>query len=292
MQYKLTDRQVRFFRFIIILLGVLLLFRVIDFSLSEIADIKAYEDAEAVSEEQWNTVFSKLSSNENLTDEEYELIFSQTGLGRPALDALTEKSDFDAVKEYREYYLEDKEFKCIREGVFACHEHITDSDGNLIYNPPFADIQNGDIILTLSIHSLGWRHGHAAVVTDAEKGITAEAVMMGYKSDFSSTEEWRSYPLVAVLRAKNRDASVRNEIARFTKDNLIGLEYSLLARIVGGNDTDNIPVSTHCAHLVRYAYKEYGIDIDSDGGVIVTPYDILHSGELEIVQIYGNIKEL
>lgn len=44
---------------------------------------------------------------------------------------------------------------------------------------------------------------------------------------------------------------------------------------------------TQCAHLVWYAYKQVGIDLDSDGGIFVTPYDILNSPYLEVVQSYG-----
>ncbi len=44
---------------------------------------------------------------------------------------------------------------------------------------------------------------------------------------------------------------------------------------------------TQCAHLVWYAYKQVGIDLDSDGGILVTPYDIQNSPYLEVVQSYG-----
>ena len=33
--------------------------------------------------------------------------------------------------------------------------------------------------------------------------------------------------------------------------------------------------------------KQYGIDLDSDGGIIVTPTDIANSPYLEVVQSYG-----
>ena len=44
---------------------------------------------------------------------------------------------------------------------------------------------------------------------------------------------------------------------------------------------------THCAHLVWYAYKQFDIDLDSDGGIIVTPTDIQNSDYLDIIQTYG-----
>ena len=44
---------------------------------------------------------------------------------------------------------------------------------------------------------------------------------------------------------------------------------------------------THCAHVVWYAYQRIGIDLDSDGGIFVTPYDIQNSPYLEVIQSYG-----
>ncbi|MEE1303246.1 MAG: hypothetical protein UHD64_10725, partial [Bacteroidales bacterium] len=44
---------------------------------------------------------------------------------------------------------------------------------------------------------------------------------------------------------------------------------------------------THCAHVIWYAYQQVGIDLDSDGGIFVTPYDIQNSPYLEVIQSYG-----
>lgn len=275
-----------------ILLVALTVFRTVDFALSELTDKIAYRDAVPVSQQEWETVYSKAVSGEKLADGDYELILSQTGLGKPALDKLIAEGDFQRIEDYREYYLKDKDYICYREGIFACHEAITDKNGKQIKNPDFADIQNGDILLTLSIHSLGWRHGHAAVVVDAQRGITAEAVMVGEKSSYGRVEDWENYPLVAVLRLKDAQESVQNEIAEFADKNMIGIYYGLLAGIIWGRDTDNIPQTTQCAHFVWFIYNKAGIDIDSDGGRIITPHDILKSENLETVQIYGNIKEI
>ena len=277
-------------RFISVLLIVIVAFKTVDFTLSEITDIWAYEDVGQSSGTDWAVVYEKLENGDTLTEKDYDLIFSQTGLGKPAVDVLTDNPE--KIEEYREYYLADKDYSCVREGVFACHEYITDTDGNAIQNPPFANLQNGDIIITLSIHSLGWRHGHAAIVVDAEKGTTAQAVMLGEKSAFGHIGDWRNFPLVAVLRPKNVSTEIVDEVVAFTEEKLIGIDYSLMSGIFSGRDENTIPTTTHCAHYVWYAYKCFGIDIDSNGGRIVTPKEILHSDKLEVVQVYGNIKDL
>ena len=280
----------RYMRFISVLLIVLVAFKTIDFTLSEITDIWAYEDVGQVSGTDWAEVYKKLEKGESLTEKDYDLIFSQTGLGKPSVDFLSDTPE--KINEYREYYLDDKDYSCVREGVFACHEFITDSEGNAIQNPPFVNLQNGDIIITLSIHSLGWRHGHAAIVVDAEAGTTAQAVMIGEKSDFGHIGEWREFPLVAVLRPKNVNTEIIDEVVLFTEEKLIGIDYSLASGFLSGRDENTIPTTTHCAHYVWYAYKCFGIDVDSNGGRIVTPKEILHSENLEIVQVYGNIVDL
>lgn len=203
----------RYMRFISVLLIVIVAFKTVDFTLSEITDIWAYEDVGQSSGTGWAVVYEKLENGDTLTEKDYDLIFSQTGLGKPAVDVLIDNPE--KIEEYREYYLADKDYSCVREGVFACHEYITDTDGNAIQNPPFVNLQNGDIIITLSIHSLGWRHGHAAIVVDAEKGTTAQAVMLGEKSAFGHIGDWRNFPLVAVLRPKNVSSEIIDEAYPF-----------------------------------------------------------------------------
>ena len=73
---------------------------------------------------------------------------------------------------------------------------------------------------------------------------------------------------------------------------MIDIEYSLLAGVFDGRDTNEPLKTTQCAHLVWYAYMKFGIDIDSNGGAKTTPRDILKSEELEVVQVYGNIMEM
>ena len=167
-----------------------------------------------------------------------------------------------------------------------------DSNGEFTDNPPFADIRNGDIIVTLSIHSLGWRHGHAAIVVDAEKGLCIQANMVGEKSGYGYVNTWKDFPMVALLRVKDESSEKTEEIAKYAEDNLRGLPYSLFSGIVTGRNSEKVPYATQCAHLVWYAYYHFGIDISPQGGRIITPYDFLKSEKLEVVQVYGSILEV
>lgn len=278
-------------RVITVVLAVLIVFLSADFILSEITDKWAYKDAIG-DDKKWVRITEKFENNISLTKEDYDEIFVQSGLGKSAADKFLTEGRPDKISEYRDYYLNDKDFYCYRKGVFACHEHITDTEGESIYNPDFADLQNGDIIITLSIHSLGWRHGHATIITDAENGKGVQAVMIGEKSNTSSTWSWTKYPLVAVLRPKNVSEDVRNQAGRYAEENLKGLYYSLFGGVFSGRNPDKPLKTTQCAHLVWYAYLTCGVDIAPESGRIITPKDFLKSENLEIVQVYGNITDI
>lgn len=278
-------------RVVTIILGALIAFFTVDFILSEITDIWAYEDAIG-DEAEWENITEKIRNGSALAEKDYEEILSQSGLGKPAVDKLLSDGRHDRIDEYRDYYLMDKDYYCYRKGVFACHEQITDTEGESLRNPDFADLQNGDIILTLSIHSLGWRHGHATIITDAENGVGVQAVMLGEKSNNSRIDSWKKYPLVAVLRPQNTDKTVRSQASQFAEENLKGIYYDLLGGVFTGRNMERIPLTTQCAHLVWYAYMTCGIDIAPDGGKIITPKDFLESENLEIVQVYGNITDI
>ena len=136
-------------RVIMVILAVLIVFFSTDYILSEITDIWAYKDSDNRNDYEWTMLEEKFINGEELTEDDYEEIFLQSGLGKPAVDSLLSEGRPDKINEYREYYLMDKDFYCYRKGVFACHEKITDSDEEIISNPEFADLQNGDIVITL-----------------------------------------------------------------------------------------------------------------------------------------------
>lgn len=283
-------RKSRLQKIISKVLTIAIIFLASNLALSWIADLSAYREPVAVNTTSWDAITQKMQNGQKLSDEDYQTVFSQTGLGKSAVNKLLRSRNFLGIQNYYDYYMQNKDFECSREGLVAYHEYITDEDGNRLENPQFADLQNGDIIITLSIHTFGWRHGHAAIVTDAQNGTTVQAVMMGEKSAFGHIQEWKKFPMVAVLRAKDMDATTRQGIADYAKNNLVGLEYSLFAGMFGIEE--EILQQTQCAHLVWYAYNQFGVDIDSTGGDVVTPKDILKSDKLEIVQVYGNIDKM
>ena len=161
-------------------------------------------------------------------------------------------------------------------------EYREDETGKRIYQPEFSDIQDGDILVTDSTYCLCFRHGHAALVIDAEKGITLEAFGIGTESEYSSVREWRRYPHVVVLRLRAPEKE-RKAIVNYARKHLVGVPYMLSPGVVDDKDMDENYWGTQCAHLVWAAFKACGYDVDGDGGWLVTPQDFISSALLQIV---------
>lgn len=161
-------------------------------------------------------------------------------------------------------------------------EYLENREGKRLYQPVFTDIQDGDILVTDSTYCLCFRHGHAALVVDADKGITLEAFGIGTESEYSSLSEWRRYPHVLVLRL-NAPENVRQAVVTYAKRNLVGIPYMLSPGVVDDKNMGEEYWGTQCAHLVWAAFEACGYDIDGDGGWLVTPADFTVSGWLQTV---------
>jgi uncharacterized protein YycO len=156
---------------------------------------------------------------------------------------------------------------------------------------PFKDLQPGDILLSLSTHTMGWRHGHAGLVLDESHVL--ECSVIGKDSTIVSINQWREYSNYVVLRVKNVSEEEQKAVVDFAREYLLGKPYRLSAGIgrEKAPDVDNRNFGMHCAYLVWYAWYQMGYDIDSDGGRVVTVRDILDSDAAEAIQVYGlNLK--
>ncbi len=161
-------------------------------------------------------------------------------------------------------------------------EYREDGTGKKLYQPAFTDIQDGDILVTDSTYCLCFRHGHAALVVDAERGITLEAFGIGTDSEYSGLGEWRRYPHVVVLRL-NASKQMRDRVVQYAREHLVGVPYMLSPGMIDDKDMKGDYWGTQCAHLVWSAFSACGYDIDGDGGWLVTPSDFTVSKLLRIV---------
>lgn len=232
---------------------------------------------------------TSIVAKDDLTDADYHTIFIQTGLGRDAADKIRREKTGDirtaAFDQFQNSFFEKGDYEC-RVSVFLVHdERMVNEEGKLRRSFPIADLRDGDILITKSTHSLGWRHGHAAIVTNAAEKETMEALLLGNPAILDNTAKWETYTSFIQLRLKNHEDTDTGKIAEFAKKKVLGVPYGLLTGIPV-KAPDDIK-KTQCAHLVWYPYEHFGFDLDSDGSWLVTPKDIANSSLLEVVQVYG-----
>lgn len=163
-------------------------------------------------------------------------------------------------------------------------EYAMDENGERAKAVRLPELENGDVLVTDAVFCLGWRHGHAAIVVDAKRGITLEAFAVGTTSDFDRTAQWEYYPRVRVLRLK-APKEMRDQIAEYAKTELVGLPYRLATGMVDDKDMRGNYWGTQCAHLVWLAFYHFGYDVDGDGGWLVTPHDLAISEQFEAVPL-------
>lgn len=220
---------------------------------------------------------------ESLTEAEYDVLYRQTGLARIAVDELLQSGRGEELLKLQQRFFAEKQVVC-EQNFFLFREMLQDGMGRGEDSLPVMPVlEDGDILITFSSHFLGWRNGHAALVIDAEKGKTLEALTLGENSAVLSVNGWRRRSSFMVLRLKGASADIRADIAKYAAENLVEVPYRLSAGVWEGQSL----AGTHCSHLVWYVYKLFGYDLDSDGGLLVTPKDISESPLLEVIQIYG-----
>lgn len=232
----------------------------------------------------------EIINKEVLAEDDYYKILMQTGLGKPAVDDLLEGVEKGLNKDslldkYQDDFFSSGNYECRNVAWIVYEERNRNEKGELISGFEIPNLKDGDILITKSTHTAGWRHGHAAIVTDASKGETLEAVLLGENTKIQNTRKWQTFSSFMLLRLKPDANDLSEDIAKFALENLSEIPYGLFS---------GIPVKapegvkkTQCSHLVWYAYHHFGYDLDSDGSWLVTPKDIANSELLEIVQVYG-----
>jgi len=125
--------------------------------------------------------------------------------------------------------------------------------------------------------------------------LTLEAISLGHDSTIRSLRSWTEWPSFVVLRLTELSKRERAVVADYAERNLKQIPYSLTAgmwdeeaeELAEDLQEGEALGGTQCAHLIWYAYNHFGYDLDSNGGMLVTPKDLYESSLLEMVQVYG-----
>ncbi len=226
---------------------------------------------------------AQLLEQESWSESDYETLYLQTGLGRAALDEM--KDDPERILTFQDALFYDGDLAHEEVAVTTKRDIFADTR----YRAPMVDLQDGDVLITSTCHSFGWRNGHAALVVNGTNGSLLESVSLGIPSTITAYgSDWFCYGTnFMVLRLKDAGEEARTEIAQTARERLYNVPYSLTVGFLSPKDQGETPQGTHCSHLVWQAYHYFGYDIDSDGGPLCTAQDIARSDLFEVVQVFG-----
>ena len=226
---------------------------------------------------------AQLLEQESWSESDYETLYLQTGLGRAALDEM--KDDPERILTFQDALFYDGDLAHEEVAVTTKRDIFADTR----YRAPMVDLQDGDVLITSTCHSFGWRNGHAALVVNGTNGSLLESVSLGIPSTITAYgSDWFCYGTnFMVLRLKDAGEEARAEIAQTARERLYNVPYSLTVGFLSPKDQGETPQGTHCSHLVWQAYHYFGYDIDSDGGPLCTAQDIARSDLFEDVQVFG-----
>lgn len=234
--------------------------------------------------ENWYADYEKtdilpILSKSELTDEDYEILYQQTGLTKIGIDGTLKRYGVSRILKIQNYYFADHEMSVNHFNPFTYLEEV---DGRAT----FAALEEGDIVMSATTYVSWFRYGHAALVV-GEDGSTVESTSPGSISEINHINAFADLANFLILRPKV-DAEIKSQVAAYAREKLVGLPYQMTTGIFSkkykeGSD----PKSTQCAHIVWSAYKKFGIDLDSTGGLVVKPQDMYLSDQVEVVQIFG-----
>lgn len=231
----------------------------------------------------WTPDYEKINirpilEKQTLTDEDYGILYKQTGLTKFGVDRLWEygTSGKNRILSIQTDYFGNYEVENDKFGPFLCTDHI---DRTITH----AFLENGDILVTSSTHFSGWRIGHAGLVTNSYNYEVLQSGALGELSDIGYVSEFTDRVNFMILSPKV-EQEIKDKVVSYALGNLVGKSYFAPAGVLTSKNKAN---KTQCAHLVWYAYKQFGIDLDCNGGLIVTPRDLANSPYMEVVQVFG-----
>ncbi len=213
-----------------------------------------------------------------LTEEDYQTVYEQTGLAKAGVDGLLAKGQASKIIDIQKQFFEDRKLTVLNIAPFTYQEFCDDFMMH-------AALENGDIILTASVYVSFFRYGHSALVVDAEKGELLESLDPGSFSKVTYKSSMFQFSTFLIVRPKV-DKEMREQVAAYAVNNLLNIPYRLTAGIFTRKFEEELK-ETQCTHMVWWAYKKFGIDLDGNGGKIVKPQDIFLSDKVEVVQAYG-----
>ena len=242
----------------------------------------AYEVADNF--ECWRPSYEKvdldpLLDKEELTDGDYSVLYAQTGLTKAGIDRALERSSAGKarIKSIQNSYFEKHTVKHNKFAPYICFCDIEDYIQNIY-------LEDGDVVVSYSTQLIGWRMGHSGLVTNGLSESVLQAAAIGTVSDDRGSIKNFTNSIAFMILSPKVDRETRQQVVKYAKENLMGISYDPFRGIFSSKNKID---TTQCAHLVWYAYNHFGIDIDCNGGGLVTPKDFANSPKMEVLQVFG-----
>ena len=221
---------------------------------------------------------NEIIEKDTLSDSDYEILYKETGLTKIGIDRLRNEGLNSLILDIQNDYYNDYEIKHNYGGLFLCSDEYEKGINHVI-------LEDGDILISSSTHFSFFNVGHAGLVIDASNGTMLEISGYFTKSNIESASSFFYRDNFIVLRVKC-DTETKNNVINYAKNNLVGIDYSIFRGIANKKNPKKLN-STQCAHIVWYAYKKYGIDLDINKKGLVTVKDLINLDLVEVVQVYG-----
>ena len=154
-----------------------------------------------------------------------DTVFKGTGLSPWAFEKMKASGEFEKVEALNKLYFKKPES---RKNYIAYP--VTAEEKTVNQETPLAPLKNGDILVTFNTHTLSWRHGHLAIVTDAQNGIILEHMAIGQTSCYGYANKWGNYPSFAILRYPDEEKA--SMAADYARTHLLDVPYNICAGFV------------------------------------------------------------
>ena len=215
-----------------------------------------------------------------LSDEDYQTLYRQTGLTKTGVDRALEKGEQGKtkIKTIQNNLFEKHDVHNALFAPFVCTDYLADGKQvAAIY------LETGDVLVSSSTHISGFRIGHAGLVTDGARGEILQAMAYGAPTFTGRVSDFTKRVNFMVLSPKT-DADTKKQVAEYALETFKGTPYEGTIGVFSKKDRLD---KTQCAHLVWQSYRKFGLDLDHNGGALVTPKDFANSPEVDIVQVFG-----
>lgn len=137
--------------------------------------------------------------------------------------------------------------------------------------------KKGQILITDDATTLGYNHGHAAILYSTTNTVEHLGKNTTTYSGYYDVSWWQSFDTIKSFNYS--DADIMSSAANYAYNNLRGKEYNVIA--------DRTSSKVNCATLVWKAYNSQGVNIvDSTSGT-VKPQDFDTSSKISWVRSVG-----